>query len=104
MDTRKALYENVVLSGANTMFPGFSARLESELRNLYKERVLKDKTKEMKIKLNIVDTSRRNYSVFIGACFLANFYANEEEYWITKHDWDEVGPKIIQQKCHNLII
>ena len=49
MDTRKALYENIVLSGANTMFPGFSSRLENEVRNLYKERVLKDKTKELLI-------------------------------------------------------
>ena len=104
MDTRKALYENIVLSGANTMFPGFAARLETEIRNLYKEKILKDKNKEMKIRLNIIDTSRRNYSVFIGACFLGNLYANEDLYWITKQDWDEVGPKIIQQKCQNLII
>ena len=36
MDVRKSLYANVVLSGASTMFPGFSSRLELELKNLYK--------------------------------------------------------------------
>jgi actin-related protein len=104
MDARKALYENVVLSGANTMFPGFAPRLEDEIRKLYKERILKDSSKEMKMKLNIVDTSRRKYSVFIGACFIANFFANQDSYWITKSDWEEVGPKIILQKCKNIII
>jgi actin-related protein 2 len=104
MDTRKSLYDNIVLSGANTMFPGFSSRLESEVRNQYKEKILKDSTRDIKIKINIVDTPRRKHSVFIGACFLANFYANQESYWITKEEWDEVGAKIIGQKCQNLII
>jgi actin-related protein 2 len=104
MDTRTSLYSNIVLSGANTMFPGFSSRLENEVRTMYKEKVLKDAQREIKIKINIIDTPRRKYSVFIGACFLANFYANQEQYWITKQDWEEVGPKIIQQKCQNLLI
>jgi actin-related protein len=104
MDTRKALYGAIVLSGANTMFQGFSSRLESEVRQLYKERVLKDVTKEVKINVNIIDTPRRKYSVFIGACFLANFYAENEAYWISKQEWEEIGEKIIHDKCKNLMI
>jgi actin-related protein 2 len=86
------------------MFPGFSTRLEVEVKTLYKERILKDLKKDIKIKMNIVDTPRRKYSVFIGACFLAKFYSESESYWISKEEWDEVGPKIIYKKCQNLII
>jgi len=104
MDTKKALYGAIVISGANTMFPGFSSRLENEIKKLYKERVLKDSTREVKINLNIIDTPRRKYSVFIGACFLGNFYAQHDNYWITKAEWDEIGPNIIGKKCQNINI
>jgi actin-related protein 2 len=87
------------------MFPGYSSRLENEVRKLYKERILKDSGRESKIKMNIIDTPRRKYSVFLGACFLANFYGEQHEnYWISKQEWDEIGPKIIDKKCQNLIL
>lgn len=86
------------------MFPGFSSRLESEVKNLYKERILKNSGGEIKIHLNIVDTPRRKYSVFLGACFLANFYGQHESYWISKKEWEEIGPSIIHKKCQNLMI
>lgn len=104
MDTRKALYNSIVLSGASTMFPGFSSRLETEVKSLYKEKVLKDAKKEIKIGLNIIDTPRRKYSVFTGASFLANVYSDKLSYWITKEEWDEIGPRIIQDKCQNILI
>ncbi len=103
MDTRKKLYKSIVISGANTMFPGFSSRLESEVKKLYKDKILKNGAADIKIDMNIVDTPRRKYSVFIGACFLANLYS-EHNYWISKEEWDEVGPNIIDKKCQNLII
>lgn len=86
------------------MFPGFSTRLEQEIKTLYKEKVLKDSTKEIKIGINIIDTPRRKYSVFIGACFLANLYINMDNYWISKEEWEEIGPEIIRKKCQNLLI
>jgi actin-related protein 2 len=105
IDTRKNLYNAIVLSGANTMFPGFSSRLESEVRNLYKERVLGNNSgREIKINFNIIDTPRRKFSVFMGACFLSNFYANQESYWISRQEWEEIGPEIVHKKCQNMMI
>ena len=92
------------MSGASTMFPGFSSRLETEVKTLYKEKILKDVTKELKININIIDTPRRKFSVFTGAAFLAKVYADNSSYWISKEDWDEVGPRIINDKCQNIII
>ena len=105
MDTRKGLYDSIVLSGANTMFPGFSSRVKNDVTKLYKEFVLKESSREVKISIRVIDTPRRNYSVFIGACFLANFYANNnpENYWITKEEWVDAGSQIIYKKCQNII-
>jgi len=104
IDTRKGLYDAIILSGANTMFPGFSSRIKSDVTKLYKENVLKDVNREVKINIKIIDTPRRKYSVFMGACFLSNFYTNNQEsYWITKQEWEDAGPKIIYQKCQNII-
>ena len=63
------------------MFPGYASRIDNELRNLYKENTLKlAKEKNIKIPIDIIDSPRRKYSVFIGATVLSNVYnipANE---------------------------
>ena len=108
IDVRKSLYKNIVLSGATTMFPGYVSRIEKEIRNLYKEKNLKlsgDKT--IKIDINIIDSPRRKFSVFIGARVLAELYnkgGKGEEYWISKKEWDEVGKDIILKKCQNILL
>ena len=90
------------------MFAGYASRLMKEMENIYYENVLryvKDKT--IKIKMNIIDSPRRKYSVFIGATVLANVYNDpdsETDYWITKQDWKECGPDIIFKKCQNIIL
>jgi len=106
MDIRKPLYNSIILSGASTMFPGYATRLENELKKLYKDNNLKlAKDKTIKIPINIIDSPRRKYSVFIGASILANTYNEEgyEEYWISKREWKESGRKIIAEKCKTLI-
>jgi actin-related protein len=106
MDVRPELYKNIVLSGASTMFPGYASRIESELKAIYTEKNLKlAKTKTIKIPINIIDSPRRKYSVFIGAAIFANLSNKEQaiDYWISKQDWEESGPKIILKKCTNIL-
>ena len=106
MDLRKKLYSNIVLSGATTMFAGYASRVEKEIKALYVQKALHNtKDKNIKININIIDSPRRKYSVFIGATVLANIYNEQQtEYWITKQDWDECGPDIIFKKCQNIIL
>jgi actin-related protein len=87
------------------MFAGYASRLEKEVKHLYQEKGLKNaKDKNIKIAINIVDSPRRKYSVFIGATVLANTYNSQQtEYWISKQDWDEAGPNIVLKKCQNVI-
>ena len=66
------------------------------------------KSKKNKNKvINIIDSARRKYSVFIGATVLAQTYNNVKGeisgYWITKQDWEEVGPNIVLKKCQNIM-
>ena len=88
------------------MFPGYASRIDIELKKIYTENTLKlAKEKKIKIPINIIDSPRRKYSVFIGATVLSKVYnvpANES-YWISKKDWDESGPNIILKKCQNIL-
>ena len=64
-------------------------------------------SKKNKVIINIIDSARRKYSVFIGATVLAQLDDREESensgYWITKQDWEEVGPNIVLKKCQNIM-
>ena len=90
------------------MFPGYASRLLKEIQNVYVEKGLENvKDKTIKIKMNIIDSPRRKYSVFIGATVLANTYngtSQGDEYWITKQDWEEVGSDIIFKKCQSVLL
>ena len=86
------------------MFAGYASRLLIEMKKIYKENALSNvANKEIKININILDSARRKYSVFIGATILANTYnRNDVNYWITKQEYEECGEKIILQKCPNM--
>ena len=105
MDNRKDLYNNIILSGASTMFPGYASRIDIELRKLYTDNNLKlTKDKTIKIPIKIIDSPRRKYSVFTGAAVLSTTYNGPEydKYWISAKDWKESGPGIILEKCNIL--
>lgn len=41
MDNRAVLYQQIVLSGGSTMFPGMPSRIEKDLKTLYSSQILK---------------------------------------------------------------
>ena len=86
------------------MFPGYASRLLQEMKDTYKEKALHNvQNKEIKISINIIDSPRRKFSVFIGATILANIYnLKDVGYWITKQEYEESGEKIILRKCPNM--
>ena len=113
IDCRTGLYGNIILSGANTLFPGFASRIENEIKKLYKKSALKlAKDKKIKININVVDSPKRKYSVFIGASIIANHYNDieNEDYWITRDEWLECEDKgsytkenLIKNKCQSYL-
>jgi len=57
IDTRRDLYNNIVLSGGSTLFENFSTRLQQGIQNRVNERLLGyekiSKTKTTKIDVNV---------------------------------------------------
>ena len=78
------------------MLPGIASRIEIELRRLQNENL---KFGQNRFFIEVVDKHFRN-SAFIGAIILSSLYINNchDDYWISKKDWEEVGPNIINKK------
>ena len=78
------------------MLPGIASRIEIELRRLQNENL---KFGQKRFFIKVVDKHYRN-SAFIGAIILSSLYINNchDDYWISKKDWEEVGPNIINKK------
>lgn len=101
IDLRRSLYQHIILSGGTTMFPGFPTRVQKEVRQIYKEKVLGDKNaKKGSIKINVEDPPRRYYFVFSGGSVLAAVgeKSNPESFWLSKKDFDEKGVDYLVKK------
>jgi actin beta/gamma 1 len=88
VDIRKDLYNNIVLSGGTTMYPGIGERLTKELTALAPS--------TMKVK--VIAPPERKYSVWIGGSILASL-STFQQMWISKSEYDESGPSIVHRKC-----
>ncbi|KRX60364.1 Actin, acrosomal process isoform [Trichinella sp. T9] len=88
LDLRSQLYENVILSGGSTMFPGTEHRMTKELRVLGPDAV----------NVKIHTPPERKYSVWIGGSIMASLSAFQNM-WISYKDYEEHGSAIVHQKC-----
>jgi len=88
VDVRKDLYSNTVLSGGTTMYPGIKERMEKELR------ALAPSTMQIKV----IAPPERKVSVWIGGSILSSL-ATFQTMWISKQEYDEIGPSIVHSKC-----
>jgi len=88
IDTRKDLYMNIVLSGGTTMFPGIGECMTRELAAMAPSTV----------RIKVVAPPERKYSVWIGGAILASLTTFNSQ-WVTREEYDEVGPTIIHRKC-----
>lgn len=113
VDCRRQLYESIMTSGGTSMFPGFSTRLENDVKKFW---CLKSGQKTCKVDVKIKDPPRRKYSVFMGAGIYAGVINSinggqldtgpvDEEgtgqgptvKWITQYDWEELGAKSLKK-------
>merc|ERR1711907_177067 len=88
VDIRKDLYNDIVLSGGTTMYPGIADRMTKELSALAPS--------TMKIKVGA--PPERKYSVWIGGSILSSL-STFQTMWISKSEYDESGPTIVHRKC-----
>ena len=90
------MYSSVVLSGGNTLFPGFATRLGAELVNGVQN---SDNVEVKNAKVKVIDLPDRKYSAWLGASILASL-ANFTDMVITKDEYMEYGPSVITRKCN----
>jgi len=88
IDIRRILYENIVLSGGSTMFPGIEERLTNEMKSLA----------PASVKVRVVAPAERKYSVWIGGSILSAL-STFQEMWVKREEYDECGPQIVHRKC-----
>ncbi|KAK6139180.1 hypothetical protein DH2020_027077 [Rehmannia glutinosa] len=78
IDTRRALYKNVVLSGGSTMFKDFHRRLQRDLKKIVDARVLASdarlggEIKAQPVEVNVVSHPIQRYAVWFGGSVLAS--------------------------------
>merc|ERR1711972_77248 len=88
IDIRKSLFNNIVISGGTTMFPGLPQRVQKEITALAPDSV----------NVKLIAAPERKYSVWIGGSILSSL-STFEEMWVTKNEYDESGPSIVHRKC-----
>ena len=88
VDIRKELFENIVLSGGNTLFKGFAARITKEITALAPAGV----------KVKVIAPPERKNSAWIGGSIIASL-STFPQMWISKSDYNESGPSIVHRKC-----
>merc|ERR1712093_611699 len=98
IDLRSDFYKHIVLSGGSSMYPGLPSRLEREIKQLYLVNVLNGDTSRLaKFKVHIEDPPRRKHMVFLGGSVLADVIKDQEEMWISKKEYDEMGIKCLEK-------
>ena len=90
IDIREELYNNIILSGGNTMFKGLSERLTKEIKILSPESI--------KDKIKVFALNERKFGAFIGGAFLP-LSSQFESMLITKTEYEEFGATIVHRKC-----
>ncbi|KAI7897818.1 actin family [Cokeromyces recurvatus] len=90
IDLRPLLFNNVIVTGGNTLFPGFTERLSNELPMM---------VPGSKVKVHAFGNQiERKSSSWLGGSILASS-ETFNQLWITKKEYEEVGPSIIETKC-----
>ncbi|ERM96527.1 hypothetical protein AMTR_s00001p00265620 [Amborella trichopoda] len=83
IDTRRALYNNIVLSGGSTMFKDFHRRVQRDIKEIVDACVaasdaqLGGDTKSQAIEVNVVSHPIQRFAVWLGGVYHYRFWPNE---------------------------
>ena len=88
IDVRRPLFENIVLSGGTTMFPGMAERLTKELVA----------AAPAGLEPRVIAPPERKYSVWIGGSILSSLTTFQTQ-WVLRSEYDESGVNVVHQKC-----
>ncbi|CAD7936721.1 unnamed protein product [Amoebophrya sp. A25] len=100
IDLRRAFFGSILLSGGNTLFPGFKSRLERELVKLYSASV-NPHLATNPMTFRVEDPPRRKFMVFLGASYFAETSYQDCDYsrFLTQAEYEEIGAHAIHSYC-----
>ncbi|CAI6084277.1 unnamed protein product [Clonostachys chloroleuca] len=81
------LYENIVLAGGSTLFPGIQDRMHSEITGLAPSSA----------KVNVVASPERKHASWIGGSMVASL-STFQKMCVLYEEYDEVGPTIVLRR------
>jgi len=87
IDLRTDLWQNLVITGGNTLFEGFLERLQRELG-----RLAPGTTKVRAYRPESI------HSAWCGGSLLSSLPAFKDS-WVMQEEYDEVGPVVVHRKC-----
>lgn len=87
IELRPELFQNIVLSGGLSMFPGLKERLHQELTDLVPEG----------IEIRLVTPPERQYSSWIGGSIIGSLNKNFSRLVVTQQEYLEQGPVAIRR-------
>jgi len=88
-DIQATLFQNIILCGGTSLFPGLGERLTKELVTL---------VSNPDIKIKVISPPERKYSTWIGGSIVGSLSTIQHQ-WISKQEYDERGPSIVHTKC-----
>jgi actin-related protein len=91
LDIRKELYANIVVTGGNTLIPGFVERVQQLVSE---NSITGGKTKVI---YHIIP-SERQLSPWLGGSILSSL-GSFQQMWMSKQEFDEHGAIMIERKC-----
>lgn len=102
LDLRPILYQNIILSGGNTLLNNFGDRLLTELKNQQTQTSggIWSKSNEgynTKMKVKIYAPPERKYSTWIGGSILAGL-STFKKMWVTREEYME-DPGVVHVRC-----
>lgn len=90
IDIKKELYNNIIVTGGNSLLGGFITKLQGKLSDVMSPQ----KAKLISFPFPI----ERKFSTWIGGSILASL-ASFQSFWVGKQEWSEAGISIIEKKC-----
>lgn len=103
VDVRRALYENIILSGGTTLLAGFGARLATDMKAAYlREKLKGDLSRMARCPIAVKEPPRRQYMAYVGGALMAELTAGQTEAWLSRGEYEEGGVGAVVARYHKL--
>jgi actin-related protein len=90
LDSRKEIYQNIIVTGGNSCFTGFNDRLQ---KFIFLNSPQNIKTKV----IELLSNNYKSYTPFLGASILTSL-GSFNQLWITQAEYNDFGSFVIEKK------